>query len=216
MIETTGLADPAPVAQTFFVDDQVAENYRLDAIETVVDSKHAEIQLDRGHEAQEQVAFSDVLLVNKVDLVSEEELLKLEKRLEAGYEVTGYVIVADDYALIQQAIHETCDNPQVEAILLNGGTGITKRDTTYEAVRDLLDKKIHGFGEIFRYLSFAEDIGTAAILSRAVAGVCSNKEIFSMPGSSGAVKLALGRIIILELRHGKHIEKNEGSFHCYP
>lgn len=83
LIETTGLADPAPVAQTFFVDDQVAENYRLDAIVTVVDSKHADLQLDRGHEAQEQVAFSDVLLVNKVDLVSEEELLKLEKRLRA-------------------------------------------------------------------------------------------------------------------------------------
>lgn len=121
--------------------------------------------------------------------------------MEAGYEVTGYSIVADDYSLIQQAIHEACDNPQVEAILLNGGTGITKRDTTYEAVRDLLDKKMHGFGEIFRYLSFAEDIGTAAILSRAIAGVCSNKAIFSMPGSSGAVKLALGRIIIPELRH---------------
>lgn len=121
--------------------------------------------------------------------------------MKAGYEVTGYSIVADDFALIQQAIHEACDNTQVEAILLNGGTGITKRDTTYEAVRDLLDKKMHGFGEIFRYLSFAEDIGTAAILSRAIAGVCSNKAIFSMPGSSGAVKLALGRIIIPELRH---------------
>lgn len=83
LIETTGLADPAPVAQTFFVDDQIAENYRLDAIVTMVDSKHAKQQLDRGHEAQEQVAFSDVLLVNKIDLVTEEELLKLEQRLRA-------------------------------------------------------------------------------------------------------------------------------------
>lgn len=121
--------------------------------------------------------------------------------LQAGYEITGYCIVADDYTLIQQTIHQACDNQQVEAILLNGGTGIAKRDTTYEAVRDLLDKKMHGFGEIFRYLSFAEDIGTAAILSRAIAGVCRNKAIFSTPGSSGAVKLAVGRIIIPELRH---------------
>lgn len=121
--------------------------------------------------------------------------------VEAGFDIMGYAIVADDYTLIQQAIHQSCAEPQVEAILLNGGTGITKRDTTYEAVRDLLDKKMHGFGEIFRYLSFTEDIGTAAILSRAVAGVCNNKAIFSMPGSSGAVKLALGRIIIPELRH---------------
>jgi molybdenum cofactor biosynthesis protein B len=84
---------------------------------------------------------------------------------------------------------------------LNGGTGIAIRDTTYEAVRDVLDKKMHGFGEIFRYLSFAEDIGSAAILSRAVAGVCGNTAVFSMPGSSGAVKLALTKIIIPELKH---------------
>ncbi|MBD0382990.1 CobW family GTP-binding protein [Paenibacillus sedimenti] len=82
LIETTGLADPAPVAQTFFVDENIAEQYKLDAIVTVVDAKHAEDQLDKGHEAQEQVAFSDVLLVNKVDLISEEELHKLEKRLK--------------------------------------------------------------------------------------------------------------------------------------
>ncbi|MFD0696745.1 CobW family GTP-binding protein [Paenibacillus sp. GCM10027628] len=82
LIETTGLADPAPVAQTFFVDERIAEHYKLDAIVTVVDAKHAEAQLDKGHEAQEQVAFSDVLLVNKVDLVTEEELLKLENRLK--------------------------------------------------------------------------------------------------------------------------------------
>ncbi|MEK3720751.1 CobW family GTP-binding protein [Paenibacillus sp. FSL H8-0034] len=81
LIETTGLADPAPVAQTFFVDEQMAEFYKLDAIVTVVDARHAGQHLDEGHEAQEQVAFADVLLVNKVDLVSEEALHKLEQRL---------------------------------------------------------------------------------------------------------------------------------------
>ncbi|MBB6732128.1 CobW family GTP-binding protein [Cohnella zeiphila] len=83
VIETTGLADPAPVAQTFFVDPEIADRFKLDAIVTVVDAKHADQHLDEGHEAQEQVAFADVLLLNKTDLVSEEELQKLEQRLRS-------------------------------------------------------------------------------------------------------------------------------------
>ncbi|ULL16430.1 hypothetical protein DVH26_19485 [Paenibacillus sp. H1-7] len=92
----------------------------------------------------------------------------------------------------------------MEAVLLNGGTGITRQDTTYEAVRDLLDKELQGIGEIFRFLSYTEDIGAAAMLSRAVAGVHNDKAIFSIPGSSGAVKLALMKNIIPELRHDMH------------
>lgn len=83
LIETTGLADPAPVAQTFFVDEEMAKYFKLDAIVTVVDAKHAGQHLDEGHEAQEQVAFADVLLLNKTDLVSEDELQKLEQRLRS-------------------------------------------------------------------------------------------------------------------------------------
>lgn len=83
LIETTGLADPAPVAQTFFVDEEMSEFYRLDAIVTVVDAKHASLHLDDGHEAQEQVAFADVILLNKVDLVDAEGLKQLEKRLHS-------------------------------------------------------------------------------------------------------------------------------------
>ncbi len=89
----------------------------------------------------------------------------------------------------------------MEVILLNGGTGIAKRDTTYETVAALLEKEMPGFGEIFRYLSYVEDIGSAAILSRAVAGTAGGKAIFSTPGSSGAVKLAMTKIIIPELGH---------------
>ncbi|PYE45435.1 GTP-binding protein [Paenibacillus barcinonensis] len=81
LIETTGLADPAPVAQTFFVDPEIADFYKLDAVVTVVDAKHAGQHLDDGHEAQEQVAFADVMLLNKTDLVSAEELQQLENRL---------------------------------------------------------------------------------------------------------------------------------------
>lgn len=81
LIETTGLADPGPVAQTFFVDEDIAQAYRLDAIVTVIDAKHAPQHLDEGYEAQEQVGFADILLVNKTDLVTNEELLQLERRL---------------------------------------------------------------------------------------------------------------------------------------
>ncbi|MUG65507.1 GTP-binding protein [Paenibacillus campinasensis] len=83
LIETTGLADPAPVAQTFFVDEEISEFYKLDAIVTVVDARHAGQHLDEGHEAQEQVAFADVMLLNKTDLVSEEDLGQLEQRLRS-------------------------------------------------------------------------------------------------------------------------------------
>jgi G3E family GTPase len=83
VIETTGLADPAPVAQTFFVEDTVSEHYRLDAILTVVDAVHAEAQLDRHHEAQEQVGFADRLLVSKADLVDTPRAEALERRLRA-------------------------------------------------------------------------------------------------------------------------------------
>lgn len=120
---------------------------------------------------------------------------------ENGYQLADYRIVKDEYGSIRKLIAEGAASPVIEAILLNGGTGITDRDTTYEAVDSMLDKKMPGFGEIFRYLSFAEDIGPAAILSRAIAGVCKGTAVFSMPGSSGAVKLAMTRIIIPELAH---------------
>lgn len=86
----------------------------------------------------------------------------------------------------------------IEAVLLSGGTGIAPRDTTYEAVSSLLDKELPGFGEIFRFLSYTEDIGSAAILSRAVAGTIGRTAVFSMPGSKGAVKLAMEKLILPE------------------
>lgn len=117
------------------------------------------------------------------------------------YEVVDYRIIKDDYDGIRQLLREAVSSRKVEAILLNGGTGIAPRDNTYEAVRSLLNKELPGFGEIFRYLSYTEDIGAAAILSRAIAGTIGNVAIFSMPGSQGAVKLAMEKIILPELRH---------------
>lgn len=120
---------------------------------------------------------------------------------DAGYSITTYVIVKDDYDGVRELIYEAASNENIEAVLLTGGTGISHRDTTYEAVSSILDRVLPGFGEIFRFLSFTEDIGSAAILSRAIAGTVGNTAVFSMPGSKGAVKLALERIIIPELRH---------------
>lgn len=120
---------------------------------------------------------------------------------EHGYQVVDYRIVQDDYQEIRELLHNHAEREEVEAILLTGGTGIAPRDVTYEAVQSLLTKELPGFGEIFRYLSFAEDIGSAAILSRAIAGTIGRTSVFSMPGSRGAVKLAMERIILPELGH---------------
>jgi molybdopterin adenylyltransferase len=120
---------------------------------------------------------------------------------EKGYTVAEYAIVRDEYDGIKALLQQAAANKGVEAVLLNGGTGIAARDTTYEAVRDQLDKEMPGFGELFRYLSFTEDIGSAAILSRAIAGTIGKTAVFSMPGSTGAVRLAMTRLIIPELGH---------------
>lgn len=127
--------------------------------------------------------------------------LMIELLTEAGHIISDYVIVKDEAAAIREAVLAGSNNPEIEAILTNGGTGIALRDVTIETVRDLFDKEIPGFGEIFRLLSYQEDIGSAAILSRAVAGVLKNKAVFSTPGSTGAVRLAMNKLILPELGH---------------
>ena len=117
---------------------------------------------------------------------------------EHGHRVPLYRIVKDEPALITQALREA---PQeVAAIICNGGTGLAARDSTYEAIRALLDKEISGFGELFRMLSY-ETIGAAAMLSRATAGVMGDRVVFSLPGSPDAVDLAMTKLILPELGH---------------
>lgn len=126
----------------------------------------------------------------------------IRELLEAhGHEVRSALIVADEYDRIRDLLRTAADDPAIEAVLLNGGTGIAARDTTCEAVADMLSKEMPGFGEIFRMLSFTEDIGSAAILSRAIAGTIDRTAVFSMPGSTGAVRLAMTRLILPELGH---------------
>jgi molybdenum cofactor biosynthesis protein B len=118
----------------------------------------------------------------------------------AGHEIVGRTIVKDEPELVRDTIERQLANPSVHVIITTGGTGITSRDSTYEAVNGILQKRLDGFGELFRMLSYQE-IGSAAMLSRAVAGLYRGLVIFSTPGSTGAVKLALTRLILPELGH---------------
>lgn len=123
---------------------------------------------------------------------------------EAGHHIVNHDIVIDDQNKIQNAVKRLVNDDSVDIVLTNGGTGISHRDVTIEAIEPLLDKTIPGFGEVFRTLSYYEDIGSGAIMSRAIAGVSNHKAIFVMPGSSAAVKLAMNKLIIPELHHVYH------------
>jgi molybdenum cofactor biosynthesis protein B len=119
---------------------------------------------------------------------------------EAGHVVRGHAIAKDESAQVEQIVREQLGMDVVNVIITTGGTGITSRDSTYEAIDRLLEKRLDGFGELFRMLSF-EDIGSAAMMSRAVAGVARGKIIVALPGSEGAVRLAMNRLLIPELGH---------------
>ncbi|HEV2066450.1 MAG TPA: MogA/MoaB family molybdenum cofactor biosynthesis protein [Thermomicrobiales bacterium] len=120
-----------------------------------------------------------------------------------GHEVLAYEVVPDDPNAIRQLLLSWIDREDIQAVITNGGTGISGRDTTYEAIEALLEKQLTGFGELFRMLSYGE-IGAAAMLSRAVAGVAKGTAIFSTPGSSNAAKLAMEKLIGPELGHVVH------------
>jgi len=118
----------------------------------------------------------------------------------AGHNVLLRQIVPDDPQQIRQLLLELRDRPDLDAILLTGGTGIASRDQTFETVDALLDKRLPGYGELFRMLSF-QQIGPAAMLSRAIGGLLGRKILLTMPGSPAAVRLAMERLILPELGH---------------
>lgn len=120
-----------------------------------------------------------------------------------GHTIAAHEIVPDDAVRIVETLCGWIDDPAIEAIITNGGTGIAGRDVTYDAIVNLLDKRLDGFGELFRMLSFSE-IGAAAMLSRAVAGAAGTTAIFATPGSSNAVTLAMEKLIGPELGHVVH------------
>ncbi|GIO25922.1 MogA/MoaB family molybdenum cofactor biosynthesis protein [Ornithinibacillus bavariensis] len=129
---------------------------------------------------------------------------------ENGHQVMQYTIIKDEKEVIQQLLKSATTNNNVEAVIMNGGTGISNRDVTIEAIQPLFSKEITGFGELFRMLSYNLDIGSASMLSRAIAGVINNRIVFSTPGSTKAVKLAMEKLIIPELGHAvKELRKDK-------
>ena len=118
----------------------------------------------------------------------------------AGHVVAGRAIVKDDADLVRGTLERQLASADVQAIITTGGTGITSRDNTYEVVSGLLQKRLDGFGELFRMLSF-EQIGPAAMMSRACAGLVAGHIVVSLPGSEAAVRLAMERLLIPELGH---------------
>ncbi|MEQ1628382.1 MAG: MogA/MoaB family molybdenum cofactor biosynthesis protein [Nitrospira sp.] len=119
---------------------------------------------------------------------------------EQGHSIAAYHLVKDEPAQITARITEGIANESVQAIIINGGTGISRRDSTFEAVDAMLEKRLEGFGEVFRYLTYQE-IGSPAIMSRATAGIIKGRVLFSTPGSENAVRLAMEKLILPELGH---------------
>ena len=119
---------------------------------------------------------------------------------EQGHTVVAYHLVKDEPSKIKAKIKAAVTNKKIQAIIINGGTGISRRDSTFEAVDAMLEKRLDGFGEVFRYLTYQE-IGSPAIMSRATAGIIKGRVLFSTPGSENAVRLAMEKLILPELGH---------------
>ncbi|GAB4512642.1 MAG: MogA/MoaB family molybdenum cofactor biosynthesis protein [Anaerolineae bacterium] len=125
----------------------------------------------------------------------------IETRLQAlGHVVAAYRLIPDEPEAVETALEDMCALPEVRLVLFNGGTGIAPRDRTYDVISRKLEKPLPGFGELFRMLSYQE-VGAAAMLSRATAGVYRNTVVFSMPGSTNAVETALEKLILPEINH---------------
>jgi molybdenum cofactor biosynthesis protein B len=119
---------------------------------------------------------------------------------QAGHPLVSREIVRDEPEAIAAAVERLVGHDEVRAIILTGGTGVAPRDVTPETIEPLLERVVPGFGELFRMLSY-EDIGSAALLSRALAGLAKGSVVFAIPGSRGAIRLALEKLILPELGH---------------
>jgi molybdenum cofactor biosynthesis protein B len=125
----------------------------------------------------------------------------IRKLLEGrNYTVIAYYVVKDEPGQILFRIAQGTANDAIQAIIVNGGTGISRRDSTFEAVDGILEKRLSGFGEIFRVLTYQE-IGSSAMMSRATAGIVKGRILFSVPGSENALRLAMEKLILPELGH---------------
>lgn len=155
------------------------------------------------HELHQKVkANFAIIIVSDTRDEKTDESGKIARELvtSEGHHVLAYKIISNNKTQIQTTAIEMLQNPKTNVIITSGGTGISKRDITVDAVSELLEKKIEGFGELFRKLSY-EEVGEAAMISRAIAGTVNGKLVFCLPGSKNAVKLALGKLILPGLGH---------------
>ena len=165
---------------------------------------------EHKHHAAKQVACMVITISDTRTEDTDTSGQVIVKLLEQnGHRLVKKVIVPDEPKEIRTLLQEGIVSEGIQAIICNGGTGISIRDRSYEAIDDVLEKRLDGFGELFRMLSYQE-IGSAAIMSRATAGIAGTTVIFSTPGSKGAVKLAMEKLILPELGHilwelGKHL-----------
>jgi molybdenum cofactor biosynthesis protein B len=120
--------------------------------------------------------------------------------LDKGHRVVYYTILKNDAQLLKNKILELVRQDEIQVIITSGGTGLSHKDVTVDTVNPMLEKKLDGFGELFRQLTYQE-LGTASIMSRATAGVINGKVVICFPGSLGAATLAMDKIILLEIGH---------------
>ncbi len=147
-----------------------------------------------------------VVVVSDKRTLATDESGPLARRLftDAGHQVTAFALLPNDEPRTRAHVVDLLRRDDVDVIVLCGGTGLGAKDRTVEAVRPLIEKELPGFGELFRMLSYQEQIGTAAILTRALAGGVNGRLIVSLPGSKAAVELALTRVLLPELQHVLH------------
>ena len=159
-------------------------------------TEHKELSADREHLPFAVITVSDT----RTEETDKSGRIIKEQMTAKGHRLERYNIVKDDQDAVRKEFEACLSNPEICIIISNGGTGVAVRDGTYEVVASLLEKTLTGFGEIFRMLSY-DDIGPGAIMSRATAGIARGKVIFAIPGSSGAVRLAMEKIILEEAAH---------------
>ncbi|MFC1921307.1 molybdenum cofactor biosynthesis protein B [Chloroflexota bacterium] len=155
------------------------------------------------HKKEAPVSVSVALLTisdSRTEETDESGKLLKKKLTDAGHRIAAYALIKNDITAVKEMIGELLDEEEVQVIITGGGTGLSHRDITVETVSAMLEKKMDGFGELFRSLSYQE-IGTAGMMSRAVAGVIKGKVIICIPGSIGATELAAEKIILPEIGH---------------
>ncbi len=156
---------------------------------------------EHKHQAPKSVDCAVVIISGtRTEKTDESGKLIMQALKSSGHQVVSYSILKNDAALIGNKLNELLGEERLQVIITSGGTGVSRLDITVEVVFSILEKKLDGFGELFRFLTYRE-VGTPSIMSRAMAGVARGKVIICLPGSVGAVKLAMEKIILPEIGH---------------